>query len=269
MESAKRVSVLFDDIAASMLGSFDGWDKHIPHKGEKGGVRERRVRDFLEKHLPGRYGVASGHVIDKCGGTSLQEDIVIYDRFNCPALAIDPYYHVFPCETVYATVEVKSTLDSKAIAECVKHAHRLRKLERGDLGHVESFVFAYDSYGSSEKPSPTWASEKFKEMALSEVEQRPMPSVVLCLKKEFILHLVPMKDDYLVDELKPGILLYYFDHLLHRISLVRTSSPQLFKDYGWGQNSIMRYHKGNPFPIRKVQAQHMLTGASRDRKGAE
>jgi len=257
MASSKRVSVLFDDIAKNMLQSFEGWDKQIPQDGEKGGVRERRVREFLAKHLPSKYGVASGHVIDKRGATSLQEDVVIFDQFNCPVLEIDPAYQVFPCESVYATVEVKSTLDAGEIEKCVKHTARLRELHRGDLGHIESFVFAYDSYESSENPPPVWASDKFREKASSEAGYGPMPSVVLCLKKQFVLHFGLAEDDYIVDTLESGILLYYFDNLLSRISRVQTSSPPLFTDYGWGDNSIKRYHKGEIVPIHKLRVERI------------
>ena len=251
--SSRKVSVLFDDIAENMLRSFEGWDKQIPQDGEKGGVRERRVSEFLSRHLPSKYGVASGHVIDKRGTTSLQEDIVIFDRFSCPMLEIDSSYQVFPCESVYGTVEVKSTLDPGEIEKCVKHTAQLRQLQRGDLGHIESFVFAYDSYESTEKPHPIWASDKFKEKASSEAGQGPLPSVVLCLKKRFVLHLGLSEDDYLVDALESGILLYYFDKLLFRISQVKTSSPPLFTDYGWGDNSIKRYHNGEVLPIHKMR----------------
>ena len=78
----KTIAILFNDIAKNMLQSFEGWDTYVPHPGEKGGIRERRVQDFLMKYLPDRYGVARGHIIDWQGGVSLQEDIVIFDKLN-------------------------------------------------------------------------------------------------------------------------------------------------------------------------------------------
>jgi len=264
MTFSKKVSVLFDDIANNMLQSFEGWDKHIPSGGEMGGVRERRVRDFLAKYLPSKYGVASGHIFDKQGVTSLQEDIVIFDRFNCPVLEIDPYYQVFPCESVYATVEVKSKLDDRKIEECIEHTSQLRRLNRGDLGHIESFVFAYNSCESSRKPPAAWASDKFRERASSGTGQRPRPSIVLCLKHQFMLHFGLSEDDYIVDTLESGILLYYFEHLLSRISQVKTASPPLFTDYGWGENSIMRYYQGKFIPIKKLRVRRVLFSGTRD-----
>lgn len=242
MSSTKRITALFDDMAENMLRFFEGWDTHVPHDGEKGGIRERRVQGFLEKHLPNKYGVASGHIVDKQGTVSLQEDIVIFDQLNCPVLKVDPYYQVFPCETVYATVEVKSILDSTEISKCIEHTHQLTQLDRGELGSIESFVFAYDSYESKEMPPPVWARNKFKEKASSKIEQKPMPSVVLCLKKGFILHFGVAENVHITSAVESGVLLYYFDLILSRLSQVHTKSPLLFIQYGWPKsNPIKRY----------------------------
>jgi len=231
----KTIAILFDDIAKNMLQSFEGWDTYVPHSGEQGGIRERRVQDFLEKYLPSRYGVASGHIIDWQGGVSLQEDIVIFDKLNCPILKIDPYYQVFPCETVYATVEVKSTLNNEEIGACIDHTCRLKQLDRAnELGPIESFVFAYDSYDSKRQGPAIWAREKFKEIASSDNEKKPMPSVVICLKKNFILcYSETKKGEYEALTVDEGILLFYFDLLLSKLSLIQTKSPSLYLQYVW------------------------------------
>jgi len=242
----KNVTAFFDDIANNMLQFFEGWDKLVPQEGEKGGVRERRVRDFFERHLPGKYGVASGHIIDRKGTVSLQEDVVIFDQINCPVLKADPYYHIFPCESVYATVEVKSKLDPEEVAKCVSHTHRLRELYRGDtneLGPIESFVFAYDSYDCCEKLPVDWTIDKFREKSLTYDHPKPVPSLILCLKKKFVLHLGggDGRSICIPDMLESGILLYYFEKVLQRLSQVQTSSPSLFTQYGWEKdNPIIR-----------------------------
>jgi hypothetical protein len=253
MSPKKKVTALFDDIAANMLQFFEGWDTHVPHEGEKGGIRERRVRDFLESHLPDKYGVASGHIIDKKGTVSLQEDIVIFDRINSPVLRIDPYYQVFPCESVYATVEVKSTLDPGEIEKCIEHTRRLGELDRsdhrGELGPIENFVFAYDSYDSAEKAPSVWARDKFKEIASSGATQRPIPSAILCLTKSFVLRR-DSPNSYVTLAFASGALLYFFSTLLHRVLLVKTAPPLLFTHYGWVKGSMIEYDDdGNVIPI--------------------
>lgn len=242
---ANSVTAFFDDIANNMLRYFEGWDKHVPHQGEKGGVRERRVRDFFEQHLPYKYGVGSGHVIDRMGNVSHQEDVVIFDRINCPVLKADSYYQIFPCESVYATVEVKSTLTAEEIAHCLSHTDKLRRLHRGDgnkLGPIESFVFAYDSYSSSTKLPVDWAMDTFREKSLEYEQPKPIPGLILCLGKKFILHLggPDGRSMCIPDMLESGILLYYFEKLLHRLSQVETLPPSLFTYYGWETNNPIR-----------------------------
>jgi hypothetical protein len=161
---------------------------------------------------------------------------------------------MFPCESVYATVEVKSTLDATAVRDCVSHTYRLRQLYRGDenaLGPVESFVFAFDSYDSRKKLRVDWAMDKFREESLAYEQPRPVPSLILCLKKKFVLHLGggDGRSMCIADTLQSGILLYYFEMLLHRLSQVQTSSTSLFTQYGWEKdNPIIR--SGNTWNLR-------------------
>lgn len=251
--SQKKIDTLFEDIAENMLQFFEGWDSHIPHDGEKGDIRERRVRDFLNDQLPSKYGVSSGHIIDKKGHVSLQEDIVIFDRINSPVLKIDPYYQVFPCESVYASIEVKSSLKSGEIKKCIEHTCQLEKLDRkdhrGDLGPIPSFVFAYDSYNSSKKPRPVWARDKFREKASAEDKPKSIPSAVLCLKHKFVLRR-DSPGDYVMYAFESGALLHFFSTLLHRISMVKTSTPLLFTHYGWSKGNMIEYDKdGKVVPI--------------------
>lgn len=243
MSPRTQVAALFEDTAENMLRFFEGSDTQVRHQGEKGGIRQERVRAFLEKHLPSRYGVTSGHIIDRQGGTSLQEDIVLFDQLDCPAVRVDERNQVLPCETVYGAIEVKSLLSPGKVRECMEHTHRLRQLDRGELGPLECFVFAYDSYDARRLPPPVWARDKFQEVASSGAEQKPMPSLVLSLRKRFILHLGMDQAKYIVDELESGILLYFLDLLLIRLSRVRTSSPRPFFEYGWERTNPIRRYK--------------------------
>lgn len=242
---SNTVTSFFDAIADNMFHLFEGWDKLVPHHGEIGGLRERRVRDFFEQYLPLQYGVGSGHIIDRNGNYSLQEDVVIFDRIMCPVLKADPYYQIFPCESVYATVEVKSTLNPGEIERCLDHTYRLRQLHRGDgnsLGPIESFVFAYSAVDRKKKTSADWALATFKEKSRKYEQPLPVPSLVLCLKEKFVLHLggPDGRSVCIPDMLESGILLYFFEKLLHRLSQVKTSSPPLFTRYGWERGNPIR-----------------------------
>ena len=237
MTNNTNIEAYFDDIGSNMLRFFDGWDDHIPHQGEKGGIRERRVSDFLKSHLPRKYGVGTGHIIDREGTMSLQEDIVLFDANNSPTLRIDDYYQIFPCETVYATVEVKSTLDTQAIDACIEHTKRLHELNRGELGPIESFVFAYDSYSSKEHPPAVWAGGNFKLISEARGTTRPMPSAILSLRHNFVLYFGLDTNKHIAQGTDKAILLFYFTVLLNRLENVETESPLLFHRYGWSKNN--------------------------------
>lgn len=236
MSSSKLVSGLYDDLATNMLQFFENWDTYIPQNAEKGGVREQRVRDFLKQFLPKKYGVGRGIIVDRHGTPSLQEDIVIYDQQNCPILELDPYYQVFPCEAVFATVEVKSTLDSEEIKKCINHTAQLRKLDRrltdgsDELGPIESFVFAYQVKKDIKDP-PNWVRNWFEKIAQS--EEKSLPGVVVCLKERLVLFTDFHVDasTYTMYGLEFGIMLLFLEWCLNKISRVKTAPPRLFLDY--------------------------------------
>jgi len=241
VSSITNVTALFDDIGKNMLKFFSGWDTHVPHQGEKGGVRERRVRDFLKSYLPRKYSVASGHIIDRQGNVSLQEDIVIFDGTNSPILRIDDYYQVFPCESVYATVEVKSTLNTTEIEKCIEHTNNLSTLDRGNLSPIESFVFAYDSYSSKDLQPPVWAAGNFKKASVLNGSDKAMPSVVLSLKQNFVLYFGLTRDKHIAQGVDHGVLLFFLNAMLNRLAAVEITPPSLFHDYGFKGNPLKHY----------------------------
>ena len=127
------VDSLFSQTEKFMFGEFDGWERDLPHQGEKGGLRERRVAEFLSRILPRKYGIGTGHIVDGKGMISCQTDIVIYDAVDGIALPIDKYYSVFPVECVYAAIEVKSKLTASdgeggpqgEIYQCIKNTRSM------------------------------------------------------------------------------------------------------------------------------------------------
>ena len=68
------------------------------------------VEQFLRPYLPARYAVSSGLIVDLHGTESRQQDLMIYDGLGAPVLLdLDSDKILFP-ESVYATIEVKSSL---------------------------------------------------------------------------------------------------------------------------------------------------------------
>lgn len=116
--------------AARMKADFDA-TAAIPHNQLKGTARERIiVREFLQPLLPPRYGLGTGQVVSLDGESSLQQDIVLYDRNNSPVLADFEGVSFFFPETVLAVVEVKSVLDGHELADMRKKCVSVSKLRR-------------------------------------------------------------------------------------------------------------------------------------------
>jgi len=213
---------------------FRGWEQDLPHEGEKGGIRERRVADFLKSILPQCFGIGSGHIIDTRGNTSGQIDIIIYNALDGICLPIDEYYSLFPCESVHAAIEVKSTLSassgkkpSGSIYDCVQAAAKVKALRKaGEItpNDIPSIVFAYRSSwkDEAEKEIVKWFLKFGTEETLPEIVYILDPGILLCRSQREIAY--------------PKVftktpLLHFVDELLARIQQVRISGPSLLSDY--------------------------------------
>ncbi len=80
---SKRIRELSECDLRTLLAELDR-DRSLPHAGTNGASREDLLVRLLGKHLPGRYGISSGHLITADNQWSKQQDVIIYDRFNSP-----------------------------------------------------------------------------------------------------------------------------------------------------------------------------------------
>ncbi len=116
----------------------------ISHSGEKGRSVEVATMAMLRDFLPGEYGLSTGFVAyhdEGCltDGTydqskddlhiTKQIDIIIYDSLRCGSIVRLGACDVFPLESVYAYVEVKTSITSKSdLVELFQQSERLRGL---------------------------------------------------------------------------------------------------------------------------------------------
>lgn len=85
----------------------------------------------LREFLPGRYGVAKGHVMDSRGKTSHQIDLLIYDSQYTPLLAQTSSGDLFvPAEAVYAVFEVKQEMNKNFLDYAGDKIASVRELHR-------------------------------------------------------------------------------------------------------------------------------------------
>ena len=77
-------------------------------------------------------GVGEGFVIDSYGGTSRQQDIVLYERDLCPVFSINRTSQTtyYPCEGVIAVGEIKSWLDRDALKDAFEKIASVKALQR-------------------------------------------------------------------------------------------------------------------------------------------
>jgi len=99
------------------------------HQGVKGGGNESVLIDLLKNFLPKKYGVDTGVVVDKTGAQSKQCDIVIYDAVNYPEIFSLTSAKFFPVDFVYATIEVKTTLDSQKAKDAIANIRSVQSLD--------------------------------------------------------------------------------------------------------------------------------------------
>ena len=100
-----------------------------------GSAAEQPVRDQLEQVLPRGLGVGEGFVIDSYGGTSRQQDVVVYERDICPVFSVNrtPQATYFPCEGVIAVGEIKSRLDGDSLEDAFRKIVSAKELRRYDV----------------------------------------------------------------------------------------------------------------------------------------
>jgi hypothetical protein len=184
----------YQGITQQLRSEVDFINSLFEHQGVKGEGNENVLRDLLIRFIPKRYGVGTGVVIDQHGISSRQCDIVIYDTFLYPPILSLTHSHLFPVDIVYATIEVKTTLDSQSAKEALQNVASVRRLDyiRQDFGAISAkageyivgiyrstppigVVFAYNSDAIQDETFKNWFAPVDNEDITTQ------PSLVGCL----------------------------------------------------------------------------------------
>jgi hypothetical protein len=114
-------------LSAGLRASFEA-STIFDHQGTKGTVRENAVADALRPHLPTRFGLDSGTVVNASGEQSEQQDVlVVAPGLGSPFIA-GGGIGLHPIETVMATLQVKSTLEARDIESAVENVASVKRL---------------------------------------------------------------------------------------------------------------------------------------------
>jgi hypothetical protein len=130
-------------------------DSHLfDHKGDRGEFREQIIEGFLRPFLPRCYGLGSGQVFSEKGKGSRQLDVVIYDDVFSTVLFRDKNDQLFPCESVFGSIEVKSRLMTEELDTAIENVAALKGLTRAPSDGLDLLPFRRINVGTGLSIAP-------------------------------------------------------------------------------------------------------------------
>jgi hypothetical protein len=112
--------------------SLDEARARFAHAGNKGDEVERAASQFLREHLPRRYGVGEGEIIDTHGKRSGQLDVVVSDELQ-PFSFPEGSPGLYLIEGVVGTCEIKSVLTTDELEDVIKKAKQFKPLKKSQV----------------------------------------------------------------------------------------------------------------------------------------
>lgn len=126
---------------------YEQTEEIYEHPPDRGGPREKAVRDYLKFHLPKKYGVTTGKILNQNGVLSRQIDVIIYDALNCPIIyseAIGEEYQIIPADSTIGAIEVKSIVNNEVMKNIFTNMNSIKEVI-GDKHKVTSGFFGYST----------------------------------------------------------------------------------------------------------------------------
>ena len=137
---------IFENAARKLRQDFQELGS-VTHAASKGAEAERLIRKFLGEHLPKRFGVGAGFVIDPNERISRQTDVIIFDALNCPTYRESEDAAIFPSDNVAGAIEVKSRLDSKEFEDAFRKIAALKSLAKTKIPETIPGPVSTQTYG--------------------------------------------------------------------------------------------------------------------------
>jgi hypothetical protein len=138
-----QIRSYWNGISSSLEAKLVSLKAYLKHPST-GYVAETMFRQILRDHLPSRFTVDTGFVVNSSGQRSDFIDIIIADTLHIAPLCNEPAYRVFPVESVCAVIEVTTspkqqvTVGGKKID---KFASDILKLARvRELGRSRNYL---------------------------------------------------------------------------------------------------------------------------------
>jgi len=122
------IKKVFRGISQKLQTDFE-ISSEINHQGNKGTYRESALRDFLlSGRLPKRFGIGTGEIIGPTRNVSKQSDLVIYDQLDGMSLVYDDDVQIYPIESVFGVIEVKSKLSKVELIKSLENIKSVKSL---------------------------------------------------------------------------------------------------------------------------------------------
>ncbi len=150
------------------------------HRLSAGENREDIVAEFLEHHLPRKFGVSSGMVISHDGVFSNQADLVVVDELNNAPLYGFTRNKLWPAEAVYALIEVKTTLHPAELTDAIAKGRRFKSLKRRfcEAGQVQRIVDSLFVIWAFDAAAPSTVKANLL-AALADVPRSEQPDLIV------------------------------------------------------------------------------------------
>lgn len=179
---------IFEQAARKLRQEFEELST-VPHNALKGQEAEKLIRTFLNNHLPKRFQVGAGFIIDRLDTVSKQTDVVVYDAFNCPVYRASDDAAIFPSDNVAAVVEVKSRLDKDQLHQAFSNINAAKGLAKTlppplpfpVKTHTLGCLFAFESALTLDK-----LAEHYYELITTQKEQFYFLDIIVVLDRGII-----------------------------------------------------------------------------------
>lgn len=126
-----EVDQYFADLSAGMSADAKAFaEAYKNHRPSSGTAKEKLILDFLENHVPSRFGITSGFVIDISRKISAEIDAIIYDSQNNSPFFNKEDKKFCISESVYAAIEIKTRLDKQSMQDSISKCIKFKNLRR-------------------------------------------------------------------------------------------------------------------------------------------
>jgi hypothetical protein len=152
-----KIDNLFKGVKLNLKNEGEFFSELSDHQGEKGRLNESHLKNVLRRHLPEKFGLGTGFIVSSRTinkKDNPQLDIVIHDNITNAPLYTSEAFSIFPIESVYGYIEVKTTLTKEELEKAFRINAKIRNIAAtDDKVYMEGplnlsprfYIFAYKS----------------------------------------------------------------------------------------------------------------------------